>query len=309
MSFSVQIAAIDVGSNAVRLIFGEIDESYDLHITKKIRQPIRLGQDSFSKGRIGEKSLQKIIHAFLHFRAQLLKRNVLHYRAVATSALREARNGRRVVEQILQETGIKLELISEAQEGKLIHDAIERELNLTERNVLLVDVGGGSVELTHSQNRVFKECESFPMGTVRLLESLNEKNLSEENLSNLIDQEAEAFSFIRRLRKKKEIDFCVGTGGNFDCLGKLAKKMFQKKSDHEFNLKELEEMIERLSSTDSEGRMKAFKFDENRADVILPAALLIKRIMQEAQAQITYVPHVGLKEGVLYELQRKITTF
>src|SRR4051812_10045077 len=150
MIFPVPIAAIDIGSNAIRLILGELDQNGDVHTLKRIRESVRLGKDAFSSGDISEKSMERAINSFKKFR-QILRENGVNYvRAVATSALRDAKNGPVFVKKIKEATGINIEIIDGIEEGRLIFSGIASRLDISEDNSLLIDIGGGSAEITYA---------------------------------------------------------------------------------------------------------------------------------------------------------------
>lgn len=306
MPDTIPIAAIDAGSNAIRMVISEITDSYNIRPVKKLRTAIRLGHDAFTIKKLSDETVDQVIQCFKEFRQAMKSSDVLHYMAVGTSALRETSNSRRVVEKILFETGIHLRVIDALEEGRLIHDAISHVINLRDRNAFLVDIGGGSVEISHSEDNTLKECESFKLGTVRLIEKMNRRGLSEKNLAELINSVPEAFTNIKRVTKRRPIDFIVGTGGNFDCLAKMRKRYLNKTSDSEFTLDELNQMISKLENCSVEERINKFDLNNNRADVIMPAAYLIKKIMEETKVEMAYIPKVGLKDGLLLELQKTL---
>jgi exopolyphosphatase/guanosine-5'-triphosphate,3'-diphosphate pyrophosphatase len=168
----LNIAAIDVGSNAMRMIVGEVDDAWQVKSVENIRLPVRLGQDVFSKGHLEEKTIQQTEEAFLHFKHMAESFGIHHLRAVATSAAREARNSDLLVDRIFRASGIELEIISGEEEARLIHLAVVHELKLKDKRALLIDIGGGSVEVTISTGQTSFHGQ-LCMGTVRLLERLD----------------------------------------------------------------------------------------------------------------------------------------
>src|SRR5262245_16107867 len=168
-----KIAAIDAGSNAIRLIVGEVRDNGQVEPIENIRLPVRLGQDAFTTGFLREETIQQGVDAFLHFRRVADDFGVTKIRAIATSALREASNSHILLDRIQQTSGIEIEIINGEEEARLIHLAVENALELDNKRAVLIDIGGGSVEVTISENKKIISTESYNMGTVRLLKKLN----------------------------------------------------------------------------------------------------------------------------------------
>lgn len=303
------IAAIDVGSNAIRFMLAEFQANGKIIPLKKFRRGLRLGHDAFTHGRLTSETIKKLIDSFMKFRRVMNNRKILHYRAVATSALRDSKNGKKVLESILAQTGIKLEIIDALEEGRLIHKALSANAPLHNKNTLLIDIGGGSVEITHSFNGNFQECVTFPAGTVRILESLRRKKLKEDQLPRIIGLQKNLFTFIKKLKRRKKIDFIVGSGGNFECILRLRVQILKKTESNKFTLKELQAIILFVSQTSISQRMNELDMHSDRADVILPACYTIEKMMQTAGVDTCIVPGCGLKEGILYELRDKLLKF
>ncbi|HEX2996369.1 MAG TPA: hypothetical protein VHP14_16205, partial [Anaerolineales bacterium] len=202
----LNVAAIDVGSNAMRMVVGVVDESWRVSTLESVRLPIRLGQDVFSKGFLEEKTIQQTEDAFLRFKHVARSFDVQRLRAVATSAVREARNRDLLLDRILRASGIEIEVISGEEEARLIHLAVIRELKLKDKRstiashapgggpvdkpTLLVDIGGGSVEVTIFTGRNIISTDSYGMGTVRLLERLDPDHASSRHFGKLVRQYA-----------------------------------------------------------------------------------------------------------------------
>ena len=166
------IAAIDVGSNAIRMVVGEIDDHWKVRAIENIRLPVRLGQDVFTEGFIQEETIQAAIDAFLRFRRVADDFGVTHMRAIATSAMREAANGDFLIDRIVNSSGIQLEVIDGDEEARLVALAIANVNDLRKKRAVLVDIGGGSVEVAVTDGSNIVSTESFNMGTVRLLNKL-----------------------------------------------------------------------------------------------------------------------------------------
>lgn len=188
----LKISAIDVGSNAMRMVVGEVDEAWRVNTIENIRLPVRLGQDVFSNGYLEEKTIQQTEEAFLRFKHVAESFNIHRLRAVATSAAREARNSDLLLDRVFRTSGIEIEIISGDEEARLIHSAVAHVLDLTNKRTLLIDIGGGSIEVTISTGRNIISTDSYSLGTVRLLEKLNGKNKSTHPFGKLVREYAEA---------------------------------------------------------------------------------------------------------------------
>ncbi len=295
-----RLAAIDVGSNAIRLVIGEIDQNGDIKVLKKFRESVRLGKDTFSQGAISKKSAERVIETFIKFRRFLKDHQVIQVRAVGTSALREARNRETLVQDVHKISGLKLEVIDGLEEGQLIFSAVSRRLDLNGARSTLIDIGGGSVEVSMADGKKIVSSRSFPIGTVRLLEALQLKGLKEKHLPNLIESSMKPIrAFLSEGMRNQPIDFAIGTGGNFECLGKLRVALLSKTSIYSMSFNELQELTDHLSSMTIKERIQFLRLKNDRADVIVPAALVTLAIMEAIPTDILNVPHVGLRDGLL----------
>lgn len=302
-----KIAAIDVGSNAMRLIVGRIGYHDKLETIENLRLPVRLGQDAFGKGQFGEETAQQALDAFIRFKKVTDDYQVEKIRAVATSAMREAHNSDILCDRIARTTGIEIEIISGDEEARLIHLAVANAIELKNKYAMSIDIGGGSVEVTLSQGNNILSTESYNMGTVRLLQKLSKKP-SKLPFDKLVKEYAEAAK--KRIEHEigdKKIDVCIGTGGNIEEMGVLRKKIFKQESDKLITLAELEKLTATLSKLTVEERMRKFKLKADRADVILPAAIVLKIIAKEARVKEIKIPNVGLKDGMLIDLAQSLS--
>lgn len=304
----VNISAIDVGSNAMRMVVGEVDETWQVNTIENTRLPVRLGQDVFSKGYLEEKTIQQTEEAFLRFKHMAESFSIHHLRAVATSAAREARNSDLLVDRVFRTSGIEIEIISGEEEARLIHTAVAHVLDLKNKRTLLIDIGGGSVEVTISTGQNIISTDSYNMGTVRLLEKLNGKNKTKPPFGTLIREYAEAARYrIEQDLGDRRIQVCAGTGGNVEEIGRLRQKLFKAESDRLVTLDELEKLIERLDRMSYEERMHKLKLRADRADVILPASIVLHLIASEAGAKQIMIPNVGLKDGILLDIAEDLS--
>lgn len=296
------ISAIDVGSNAIRMAVGRVNATHDkVDVIENIRIPVRLGQDVFSKGHIGELSIQAALDGFMRFHKIASEYEVKKIRAVATSAMREAENGHMLVEQILRRTGIQLEIISAEEEARLVYLAVGKVINLAHKKAVLIDIGGGSIEVAVSKGNKLLTTESYEMGTVRLLQNLDDRLPSEFRV--LVNEYTESIRrHIKRELGKLKLDVCIGTGGNIEELGNLRKKLFKRATNDRITVNELEMLDETISEMTVDQRIKKLNLNPDRADVIVPAVMMLRMIAREAHVKEIQIPGVGLKDGILFDM-------
>lgn len=302
------ISAIDIGSNGIRMIISEVH--YDaatktqiLTEIKKIRSPIRLGKEVFLDKPISQQTLNDSIETFEHFRNINQKYRVKSCRCVATSALREASNKNEFIEKVTKKSGIKIEVIDGIEEARLIYQAVSHEVELRNKRCVLIDIGGGSVEVTLSENSKMLQTESFPMGTVRVLDQLIKRKLTETNLKVVIgDYIRPVFDFIDKNKFQNNVDFAIGTGGNLECMARLKWDLLKKSSNTFITLNELIEIYQKLSQISMKDRIENLNLRPDRADVILPAIYTVKMILRQCDASRIFVPRVGLRNGILWSM-------
>ena len=289
------LAAIDVGSNAMRLAIGFMDHNRKLHVVEDLREPVRLGKDVFTKGSISKETTQRAIGAFKRFKEVIEQHQVVKIRAVATSALRESSNRDPFIKKILQSTGIELKPITSEEEALLVYLAVSKRISLEDKTAMLIDIGGGSVEITLAHNGKILATESFQMGAVRLLQVLEQKKYGEKKFNQMVQEYTEAARkrFSQKLPDEK-MDICVGTGGNLDALSDLKEKLLHVKDAAYITARELEQLIVRLRKLSYEDRIIKLGLRPDRADVILPASLVLQKIMEVGKVNRIYIPHVGV---------------
>ena len=303
----LNIAAIDVGSNALRMTVGAVDDSWKVKAIENIRIPVRLGQDVFSGGILEESSMQHTEDAFRRFQRVAKDFDVRQLRAVATSAMREAENGQLLVDRIFDLCGIKVDIIDSDEEARLIHLAVANALDITNKRTLVMDIGGGSVEVTISNGNNIIFTGSFNMGAVRLLKILEKDGDSEQTFSQLVTEYAEpARRQIEREIGNEKISVFVGTGGNVEEIGRLRQKVFNTESTRFITLNELSQVIDRISAMSVEERIREFKLRRDRADVILAAAVVLHLIANQTHVKQIAIPNVGLKDGILLDIAKEL---
>ncbi len=297
------IAAIDVGSNAIRMVVSRLNADNRLETLENLRLPVRLGQDAFTSGQFSEPTMQMAVDAFLRFRNVADVFEVTQTRAVATSAMRETANSDLLMERIARDTGFNIELISGEEEARLIHLAVTNAVNLQGKRVVLIDIGGGSVEVTLSNGENILSTESYGMGTVRLLKKLESADGKKLPFNRLVREYAEsARRHIDREIGDEKVDVCLATGGNIEEMGKLRKQLFRRDREDVISLDDLERLVEKLSEISVDERIKKFDMRPDRADVILPATVVLHMIAREIGVREVLIPGVGLKDGVLIDM-------
>ncbi len=302
-NFTTTIAAIDIGSNAIRLVIGERDRHGDIRVLKKVREPVRLGHDVFSTGEISDKCRDKAIQSFLKFQDIIKLHRATKLKAVATSALREAKNRDQFIQEVRKKTGIAIEVIDGIEEGRLIFSAVAHRVDLDDKTSLLIDIGGGSIELTIADHGRAIAVQTFKLGTVRLLQLLETEGLKERHLRGLLESHFQPVrNFLALHLKNRHLDQAIGTGGNFECLGKLRVALLQKNSIFSMTAHELSDLVQHLESMTIKERIQFLRLRPDRADVVVPAALVTLAILRAAEVEILLIPYVGLRDGILSDL-------
>jgi exopolyphosphatase/guanosine-5'-triphosphate,3'-diphosphate pyrophosphatase len=301
------IAAIDVGTNAMRLVIGSITPDHRIELLENIREPVRLGKDVFAKGSLSEETIERAIEAFQKFRQLIDKYGVEHVKAVATSATREALNRDIFIDRIAQATGIDVTAIGGEEEARLIHLAVADRVNLRNRRAILIDIGGGSIEVTLASDGNIQATVSFNMGTVRLLQKLEQERVGEPRFNLLVREYAEATrKWLETKIGQQKLDLCIATGGNAEALGDLRKRLFDQDSQSVIAQQELDALVDTLQGMSFAERMQQLRLRPDRADVIVPAAIVLQTIVRQAGVGQVLVPNVGLKDGLLLDIVQEL---
>lgn len=290
------IAAIDLGSNALRAVIARKNGD-EVEIVKSFREPLRLGEDVFNTGVISPEKMERTEEAFIKLFHIFTEFNVTDTRAMATSAMRDSKNGPILAKRIANTTGIVIETIKGTTEAEVIFNAVKSQLNLKKKNAILMDIGGGSTELIIVKNEEIVAVESFQVGTVRLLK------LDQEALEKQISFQMEKMlAFIKTHLKVKDIDLFIGTGGNLRRIGKIRKKILGRPTSEIAMFNEINHMEEAILSMSYVDRIRRLELDQNRADVILPAIMLTHHLMEKLKLDKIFLPKVGLKEGIILSM-------
>jgi exopolyphosphatase/guanosine-5'-triphosphate,3'-diphosphate pyrophosphatase len=291
------LAAIDLGSNALRAsIAVKIPEG--IQVVRNIRVPLRLGEDVFSLGKISDEKMNLTEEAFIRLLHLFTEYNVTMASAKATSAMRDSKNGQELAQRILHTTGIEIETISGIEEARMIFSAVRGQIPMAKKTALLMDIGGGSTELIVVKDEQIVGVHSFNVGTVRLLRYKNQEDLE----LRIRLQVQKMLRFIEKHLGKKKPDLFIGTGGNLRRIGKIRKKILRKETSLMALYREISHMEESIFSMSYVDRIRRLELDQNRADVILPAIMLTKILMQELKLEKIHLPKVGLKEGIMLSM-------
>jgi exopolyphosphatase/guanosine-5'-triphosphate,3'-diphosphate pyrophosphatase len=300
LSFPLRVACVDMGSNAIRFVAAEFLSELEYQTLASERRPVRLGHGVFLSGRLNSGAMDAAVEALADFSDRMRELGVGSCRAVATSAVRESRNGQEFVDRILGETGIEIDVISGSEEARLVHLAVASRVPLGSRRWLLVDLGGGSVELSLVDQDGTFWSESHTMGSVRLLEELTESGTDPGRFRRVLEEYISALR-IPAAPLADGIAGYVATGGNIEALAKLGAAHTDDGVSR-LSVEKLRAVIEQLARMSYRERVDELGLREDRADVVLPAALVYERLARLCSASEITVPHVGIKEGVLIDL-------
>jgi exopolyphosphatase/guanosine-5'-triphosphate,3'-diphosphate pyrophosphatase len=304
----LRLASIDIGSNAIRLLVGEFDRRPDTYrIIMQERLPVRMGHDVFRHGALAPEIIERAVRGLTAFRRQMDALDVTAYRAVATSAVRESRNGDSFVNRVRRTANLELEVITGSEEARLVNLAVRNRIPFAGRRFAVVDVGGGSVEVMLVTEAGIQWSESHTMGTVRLLEEFDNDGGGADRMRKLISE----YTATLRITSKQNLDDVAGliaTGGNIEALAKLLKAQPDESGVSRVPVDGLREVADELAAMSYDDRVRKLDLRDDRADVILPAAFLYERVARLFGVDSLLVPHVGLREGVLLDLARNVVS-
>lgn len=285
--------AIDIGSNAVRLLIANVIEEKEKDTTFKksslVRVPIRLGSDSFVSGKISDENIKRMVDAMKAFKLLMQVHGVEEYKACATSAMREASNGKEVVATILEKTNIDIEIINGKKEAAIIFSTDLKEFINSDDSYLYVDVGGGSTEFTLFSKGKIIDSKSFKIGTVRLINNTKETN-------NKIFKKVE--EWVKETTKGYKRISLIGSGGNINKIFKMSGRDIGKPISYIY----MNAQYHFLKEMTYKERISELSLNPDRADVIIPATKIYLSAMKWSGARKIYVPKVGLSDGIIKSL-------
>jgi exopolyphosphatase/guanosine-5'-triphosphate,3'-diphosphate pyrophosphatase len=291
----MRLAAIDIGSNAARLLISDVIPGpagvVEFIKVALIRGPLRLGFDVFDKGEISPGRAEKVIKTIKSYKLLLDIYEVKHLKACATSAMRDATNGDAIIKKVKEETGIQINIISGKEEASFIYENHIAENMTAEESYLYIDVGGGSTELTFFSDGKLVFKESFDIGTIRLLKN----QVSEADWSAMKE-------FIKLKTKGYHHVTAIGSGGNINKVFSLSKR----KEGKPLPLDLLKDYYKEFSSLSVPQRMTLYKLREDRADVIVPALLIYINVMRWTDTEEILVPKIGLADGLIHNLYEEV---
>lgn len=307
VTFPLRVGAIDVGSNAIRFLAVEFADPGTFSTLRADRASVRLGHGAFLSGQLAADAVDAAMAALSGFKAQADGLGLYAMRAVATSAVRESRNGDLFVRRADQEAGLDIRVIAGSEEARLVHVAVRQRVSLGRTQWLLVDLGGGSVEVSLIDDHGILWTESHGMGSVRLLEELADTSEEPGRFRKLLEQ------YVSTLRVPSAARYRAGrtmiaTGGNIEAIAKLVGEGNGRGGPILVSVAELGSLIERLSTMSYQQRCRELDLRDDRADVILPAAMVYERIATVAGAHQVLVPGVGVREGIVLDLADELVT-
>lgn len=293
----MKFAAIDIGTNAVRLLIKEVKikgGAYDVRKVSFTRVPLRLGEDVFETGKISDEKARNLVKVMRAFWYLMDVYGIEWFRVCATSAMREAKNVEKVRELVLREANVTIELINGQEEADLIFRNFSVATFKTNSDFLYMDVGGGSLELTLIRDGKRIRGQSFKIGTIRIIKGMIE------------DGEWDAVTeFVKHVSDGVSPLMAIGTGGNINRLQRLIRNP----KNSPISLSKIEEITTTLKAYTFEDRVKKFALKPDRADVIIPAAEIYIRVMKLAGANKIIVPKVGLSDGIILKIHEEYLAF
>jgi exopolyphosphatase / guanosine-5'-triphosphate,3'-diphosphate pyrophosphatase len=298
----VQLAAIDAGSNAIRLVIARATSPRNIQILDSARAPVRLGHNAFTRRLLDDDTISRASRVFREFRARMDQHGVSAYRAVATAAAREARNHRELVERIRRKSGLEVEIISSAEEARLVCTAVHWAVGDAIQPRLIFDLGGGSLEMNFFQRGVLDRRIALPLGTIRIMETYRVQGAISEDLALRLRHHV--FSLLRSAIPSPpplKRSVVVACGGNAEALVRFAAAPNVGQIPA-INVRLLRDQTWRLLNLDVPGRMRLFRIREDRAEVIGIAAIIIIAVAQWLGVRTMLVPGVGVREGILLDL-------
>ncbi len=291
----MKLAAIDIGSNAARLLISEVKENDagkpEFIKLNLIRVPLRLGFDVFEKSEIGKQRIAMLIQTMKAFSFLLKAYEVKHVKACATSAMRDAVNGDDIIKQVKLETGIKINIISGDEEAGIIYENHIAENLDREHAYVYIDVGGGSTELTFIADGKLRYKESVNIGTIRIL-----KNMVDEMQWDAFKEKVKA-----NIKSKFPV-IAIGSGGNINKVFSMSKR----KDGKPLPFQLLKDYYKELSGFSLNERIRIYKMKDDRADVIVPALQIYVNVMRWADIEEIYVPKIGLADGLIQNLYEEL---
>ncbi len=294
-------AAVDVGSNAIRFLAAEFAAPPRFTVLRADRNPVRLGHGVFINGRLSPGQLEEAVQVLRGYALLMRELGITAYRAVATSAVRESGNGEEFLGRVLDEAGLELEVINGSEEARLVHRAVKSRVDMSGGTWMMADLGGGSVEVSLADGGSVLWSESHTMGAVRLLEELAGGGQAPGSFLRLLEEYTQTLRITMALEGADPKGF-IATGGNSETLAQMAMAAVDSEGVARFPVSTLSSLIQKLARLSYRERMEQLGLRGDRADVILPAAIVYERLAGLSGAGEITVPFVGVREGIVLDL-------
>ncbi|MFA4987195.1 MAG: Ppx/GppA phosphatase family protein [Candidatus Brocadiia bacterium] len=305
-AFPIKVAAIDVGSNAIRFGAAEFHEPRKYSVLYDDRVSVRLGHGVFVSGKLSRSAMDSALTSFISFRGIMDEQGIRHCRAVATSAVRESSNGGDFIKAVKRESGITLNVISGGEEARVVYKAVRSRMSLGQRQWIIAELGGGSLEVSLADDSGILATECHSMGAVRLLEVLAGSDEDPSRFRRVLTQYLDALKVPAIMNRDRLAGF-IATGGNIESLARMAAVPMDGNGVSKLPMAKLREVMESLFGLSYQDRVEKLSLKEDRADVILPAAMIYSRLAELIGVDEVIVPYTGIKEGLFFDLVDEIT--
>ena len=304
--FPLRVAAVDIGSNAIRFIAAEFLNSSRYIVLESERAPIRLGAGTFSNGRLAPDGIRAALQALARFQERLRILNIEHYRVIATSAVRESSNGKKFAQHVHEQLGIPLEIVSGSEETQLVYRSLKPLIHFGKTPWLLANLGGGSLEVALVNQSGVLTSETHTIGAVRLLEEFKTSADSPGQFVRLLKE------YVSTLRLslgniRGPLAGFIATGGNIEELAKMADAPQKTGGVRNLSISALKRLMEELPRLSVKQRMVRWGMYQDRADVVMPAAVVYAHLAALSGQKNMLVPYAGTKEGILLDLVDRLT--
>ena len=300
-----RVASIDVGTNAIRFLAAEFEDGARYRPIEETRLALRMGHSVFNGEGIDPAMAEAAAQGLSQFSRRMKELDVARYRAVATSAVRDSPNRRSFLRRVRTVAGLRLEIISGSEEIRLVHAAVRRRLSMGPDPWVLVELGGGSVEVALANESRVLWCETHPMGAVRLLELFARSAKEPRGFARLVEEYVATIRLPPRLTESTATGF-IATGGNIEALVRVKSGGEPGEVPARLSRDDLHQIARTLSRMTVEERMRAYQLRPDRADVIVPAAIVYEHLAAMVGADGIYVPGGGIREGIVFELMERL---
>jgi exopolyphosphatase / guanosine-5'-triphosphate,3'-diphosphate pyrophosphatase len=303
--FPLRVAAIDIGSNAIRFIAAEFLSHTRYIVLESERSPVRLGAETFANGRLSAAGIRAALQALAQFKERMRILRIKHYRIIATSAVRESSNNKKFTQRVHEQLGMPLEIISGSEETQLVYRSLKSLIPIGTRPWLLANLGGGSLETALITRNGVLASETHTIGAVRLLEEFSSSAANPRQLVRLMQEYVATLRLSLGKASRPPAGF-IATGGNIEELAKMADAP-QKKGMRLLSRTALRRLLNELSDLSIDQRMLRWSINQDRADVILPAAVVYEHLATLTSQKEMLIAYMGTKEGILFDLVDSLT--